>query len=187
MSDDNTTPTPPAGDGGGTTPPNGGAAPGKPDTGGEPDWQAKVAAAEREVEKWKSLARKHEGNAKANADAASKAKTVEQQLEELRAQLAERDEQDLVRNGRLAKAQVRTKLAEAGIRGDAAAGLLDLVDAAALLRDGEPDDKAIAKFADSLTKLTGQAVPDPDQGRRGGEAPADMNNLIRRAAGIKTS
>jgi len=162
--------------------PNGAA----PDTGDATDWQAKVTALEAEAEKWRTLARKHEGRAKENATAASRTKTVEEQLDELRSQLAQRDIADVERSARLALTQVRTRLAEAGIRGADASGLLELVNGTALLADGEPDEKAIDKLATSLTRIAGRASPDPDQGRKGGSGPPDMNTLIRRAAGVGT-
>jgi hypothetical protein len=141
------------------------------------DWKA-------EAEKWKTQARKHESRAKENADAAKAKKTVEQQLDELRGQLSERDKRETERNGRLALAQLNARLAEAGIKRDDVAGLLKRIKADDLLADGEPDEGAIAELTDSLVKITGRATPDPDQGRKGGKAPLDMNQLIRRAAGV---
>lgn len=143
----------------------------------EPDWKA-------EAEKWKGLARKHEDRARQNAQAATKARTVEQQLEELRSQLAERDQREQERSGRLAMAQLDAQLAKAGIERDDVAGLLKRIKATDLLKDGEPDESAIGELAESLKKIAGRATPDPDQGAKGGKAPLDMNQLIRRAAGI---
>jgi hypothetical protein len=143
----------------------------------EPDWKA-------EAEKWRILARKHEDRAKQNAQAVSKAKTVEQQLADLRGQLEERDKRDVERNGRLAMAKLDAQLAKAGIERADVDGLLKRIKGADLLADGEPDDKAIGELADSLMKVAGRATPDPDQGKQGGKAPLDMNQLIRRAAGI---
>lgn len=149
-----------------------------PATGGDTtDWKA-------EAEKWKGHARKSEARAKENAQAAHRAKTVEQQLEELRSQLGERDKREQERNGRLAVAQLNTRLAEAGIKRDDVDGLIKRISPADLLSDGEPNDEAIAELADSLTKIAGRATPDPDQGLKGGKAALDMNQLIRRAAGI---
>lgn len=148
-----------------------------PDTGSGQgvDWKA-------EAEKWKALARRHEGRAKANADAASKAKTVEEQLAELRQSAAERDARDAERVAAHALDKVRAQLAENGIRHDDVSGLLGLVDTASLVRDGAPDDTAIGRLAESLTRVAGRATPDPDQGRGGGSGPVDMSALIRRAA-----
>lgn len=140
-----------------------------------------------DLERWKGLARKHEGRAKQNADAASKAKTVEDQLSELRTQIADRDVAQVERSGRQALDRVHTQLAEAGIKRDDVAGLLELVDPTVLLKDGDPNDEAITKLANSLAKVAGRVQPDHDQGRKGGSAPPNMNDLIRRAAGIRTS
>jgi hypothetical protein len=147
------------------------------DTEDSTDWKA-------EAEKYKELAQKNDIRAKQNAQAAQKAKTVEQQLEELRGQLTERDRREVERNGRLALAQLNTRLAENGIKKDDVAGLLKRIKADDLLADGEPDEGAIAELTDSLVRITGRATPDPDQGRKGGKAPLDMNQLIRRAAGV---
>lgn len=116
--------------------------------------------------------------------AAAAAKTVEQQLEELRGQLGERDKRETERNGRLALAQLNTRLAEAGIKRDDVAGLVKRISATDLLDKGEPDEGAIGELADSLIRIAGRATPDPDQGKQGGKGSLDMNQLIRRAAGI---
>jgi hypothetical protein len=147
---------------------------GSSDTEDTTDWKA-------EAEKWKAQARKHETRAKENT---SRAKTVEQQLEELRGQLSERDKREVERNGRLALSQLNTRLAEHGIKRGDVEGLLKRIKASDLLDDGEPDEKAISELTDTLVKITGRASPDPDQGRKGGKAPLDMNQLIRRAAGV---
>jgi hypothetical protein len=146
---------------------------------------AELTRLKTDLEKWKSLARRHEGRAKENAQAAAKAKSVEEQIEELRSQLAERDVADVERNGRLAMTQVHAALAEAGIKKSDVEGLLELVDPTTLLTDGEPNEKAINKLAASLTKVAGKVTPDRDQGRKGGNAPPNMNDIIRRAAGIR--
>jgi hypothetical protein len=152
-----------------------------------PDATDELARLKADLDKWKSLARRHEGRAKENAQAAAKAKTVEDQIAELRSQLAERDVADVERNGRMAMTQVHAALAEAGIKKADAAEFLDLVDPTILLTDGQPDDKAITKLADSVKKLAGRITPDFDQGRKGGTAPPNMNDLIRRAAGVRTN
>jgi hypothetical protein len=150
------------------------------------DYKALAAQAQADAERWKAMSRKHEERAKANADAAAGAKTVEQQLEEMRKALAERDVADVSRSGRMAMTTVQARLAEHGFARADVAGLLELVDPVSLLKDGEPDESAIKKLADSLIKVGGRITPDPDQGRRGGKAPADMNSLIRRAAGHRS-
>lgn len=143
-----------------------------------------VAALKADLEKWRGLARKHEDRAKQNAQAASRAKTVEQQVEELRGQLSERDKRELERSGRLAMSHLNARLAEAGIKKDDVAGLLKRITPTDLLADGEPDEAAIGELAESFVRIAGRATPDPDQGKRGGKAPLDMNQLIRRAAGF---
>lgn len=152
--------------------------------------QDELAQWRAEADKWKNLARKHEARArqnedraKQNADAASKAKTVEEQLNELREQLVQRDIADIERASREATAQIHLRLAEAGVSRNDAAGLLETVDPIRLLNDGQPDEKAIKKLADSLIRLSGRATPDPDQGRRGDDGPLNMNDILRRAAG----
>ena len=151
------------------------------DTGSDDDTKTELARLKADLDKWKSLARRHEGRAKENAQAAAKAKSVEEQIAELRSQLAERDVADVERNGRLAMTQVHAALAEAGIKKADAAGFLELVDPVTLLTDGQPDDKSISKLAESIKKLAGRVTPDVDQGRKGGSAPPNMNDLIRGA------
>lgn len=146
--------------------------------------RAQLEAALKDGEKWKATSRKHEGRAKENADAASKAKTVEQQLEDVRKQLGDQAQRDAERNGRLALSQVETQLAAAGFNAADLKGLLSRIPPTSLLSEGEPDEKAIDELAKSLIKVGGRTTPDRDQGRRGGDAPVDMNTLIRRAAGV---
>lgn len=112
------------------------------------------------------------------------AKTLQQRITDMERELAERNERDATRTGRLALSQLNTRLAEAGIKQEDVAGLLKRISPADLLTDGEPDETAIGELADSLTRIAGRATPDPDQGKQGGKAPLDMNQLIRRAAGI---
>ena len=178
-----TDPTPPAAPAGQAPP---ATPPQTPPATGDVDYKALAEQAKADAERWKAHARKHEERAKANAEAAAGAKTVEQQLEEMRKALAERDVADVTRSGRMAMTQVQARLAEHGFARADVAGLLELVDPVSLLKDGEPDEAAIKKLADSLIKVGGRTTPDPDQGRRGGKAPVDMNSLIRRAAGHRS-
>jgi hypothetical protein len=138
------------------------------------DWQA-------EARKWRTLARKHEAQAKANT---KQAKTIEQQVADLQKQLSEREQRDVERSSRLAMARLDAQLAQGGIERSDVEGLLKRIKGADLLADGEPDDAAIGELAESLKKIAGRATPDPDQGKRGGKGPLDMNQMIRRAAGI---
>lgn len=152
---------------------------------GDAETQAELARLRADVEKWRGLARKHEGRARENAGAVTKAKSAEDRLTALEQQLTERDNAYTERSGRLAMSQVRTRLASAGIKPEDAAEILEGYDPGALLDDGEPNDEAIKKLANSLIKVVGRVAPDQDQGRKGGAAPPNMNDLIRRAAGIR--
>jgi len=148
------------------------------------DYKALAAQAQADAERWKAMSRKHEERAKANADAAAGARTVEQQLEDMRKVIADRDVADVARNGRMAMTTVQAQLAGQGFSPDDVAGLLEQIDPVRLLKDGEPDDGAIKKLVESLIKVGGRSTPDRDQGQRGGNGPMDMNALIRRRAGV---
>lgn len=163
-------------------------APETPDTGtrketGSADLESRIAAAQAEVEKWKGLARKHEDRAKANAADASKAKTVEQQLSELQQRLSDRDAADAQKTAVLASEKLTARLVRAGLTDEDATVIAANVDASRLVKDGSPDAKAIDELAASLAKVASRPAPDPDQGRKNGSVPADMNALIRQAAG----
>lgn len=99
-----------------------------------------TAAAAGDAARWKHLARKHEGRARSNAAAAARVEAVEQQLR--------------AANARLALSQVRARLAAAGIRGAAATVPVAMLDAAALLTDGEPDESKIATTVAALIAAT---------------------------------
>lgn len=115
--------------------------------------------------------------------AANQSKTLEERLTAAEKVIAERDVRDIERNGRLALSQVKAKLAEEGFSASDADGLLEQIDPARLLTNGEPDVKSIEKLATSLSKFAGRTTPDRDQGQRGGDASPGMNQIIRRAAG----
>lgn len=160
----------------------------KPDTGTAPpadttDWKALAAAAQADAEKWKSQSRKHEDRAKANADAASKAKTVEEQLAELQQRLSDRDTADTQKTVALAGEKLAAKLVRAGLSDADATVIAGNVDASRLVKDGSPDTKAINELAAALAKVAGRPTPDLDQGRKSDSPPPDMNTLIRQAAG----
>src|SRR5918997_635160 len=143
-----------------------------PDTGtDDTDWRAEADRLARDAAKWKALARKHEGTARQRSDAASKAPELEQQVAELREQMAARDVAEVERSGRLALERVHTRLAKAGIEPGDVKGVLGRIDPTVLLKDGQPNDDAITELAESLTKVAGRVSPDPDQGRKGGNAP----------------
>ncbi|MDT0302908.1 hypothetical protein [Streptomonospora wellingtoniae] len=128
-------------------------------------------------------ARTWEQRAKDNKSAADEKQTLQQQVDELRDQMTQRDLADVERNGKLAMTQVESQLAERGIKPEDAKDLLSQIDPTRLLADGDVDTKAVKKLAESLTKVAGRATPDLDQGQRGGDGPTDMNNWIRRKSG----
>jgi len=126
-----------------------------------------------------------EKRAKENKSAADTAKTLEQQVEELRGSLAKREQADAERNAKLAMSQVKSALADKGVRMEDVKDLLAEIDPAARLLDGgDVDDQAVERLAASLARAAGRPAPDPDQGRKGGTPPSDMNQLIRRASGV---
>lgn len=137
-----------------------------------------------EVKRRLEHSRTWEQRAKENKGAADQAKTLQEQLDEVQRSLSERDERDVKRAGQLALTQVQSALAEAGIKADDVQELLDELDPKRLLKDGEPDDKAIGRIVGALRKAAGRPTPDPDQGKSGGKGPSDMNALIRRSVGI---
>lgn len=161
---------------------------GKPDTGSKPasdttDWKALAEKHAADVEKWKSQARKHEERAKSNADAASKTKTVEEQLADMQQRLAEREEADAKVATDRAVESLTARMVRAGMSDKDAAEFAGDIDPSRLLSDGKPDLKAIEAIAGRLAKAAGRPTPDPDQGRRSTGGTADMNTLIRQAAG----
>ena len=151
------------------------------------DWKAFAAESGLSVSKLKERlehARTWEQRAKDNKGAADQAKTLQQQVEDLRQEQATRDERDGKRAERLALADVRAGLSDAGIKTDDVKDLLGEIDPRRLIKDGEPDDKAVARLVSALAKAAGRATADPDQGKTGGKPPSDMNALIRRSVGI---
>lgn len=135
-----------------------------------------------EVRKKLGHARTWQTRAQQNYDTAQQVPTLQQQIEKLQQDLTQRDERDTTRAERSALAELRGALGERGVKWDDIDEMLR-PDPKRLLKDGDPDDAAITKFATALAKNAGRATPDPDQGQRGGDAPTDMNAMIRRAAG----
>lgn len=131
-----------------------------------------------------SHARTWEQRAKDNKGAADQLPTLQQQLDQVRKDLADRDVRDVERSGRLAMAQVRAGLANARVSEDDVKDLLAEIDSTRLLKDGEPDEQAINRIVGALSRAAGRPVPDRDQGQRGAAPATDMNTLIRRAAGM---
>lgn len=158
------------------------------DDGGGGDGDVDLAAVAKELGLTPAQARRRlrnagtwEQRAKDNYEGSQRAQTLEQQMEELRGQIADRDVRDVERNCRMAMTQVNAGIAESGIKPKDVADLLEHVDPMRLLKDGEPDDDAIAKVVKSISRAGGRSAPDNDQGQRGGK-PTDMNALLRNFA-----
>jgi hypothetical protein len=135
-----------------------------------------------EVKQKLEHARTWESRAKANGKAATEAQTLAEQVSEMRKALADRDAQDIARSERLAVTELRSSLAESGLDRSEIAEALELVDSSRLLKDNEPDEKAIAAMAKRLAKLAGRAQPDRDQGAGGGQnggGGLSMNDWVR--------
>lgn len=138
-----------------------------------------------EVEKWKSLARRHEERAKANAGAVK-------ELEELRsksmtdqeravAEAISKARTDTLREvaAKLVAAEIRTAVTGRGVDADA---LLYGVDHSRFLGDDlEPDTDAIRAWVDRVAPArtepdrAKQAWPDLGQGARGGQNSMALN------------
>lgn len=146
---------PPAAPDTGTTEPSG--------TEGAKDWAA-------EAEKWKALARKHEGNAKANAEAASRLAALEESQKTEQQKLAERADK-AEREAAAARAEtIRFRVA-------AAKGV------PAELLSGSTEEELTAA-ADRLIEFRGgnqtaPARPDLRQGAQGGAPSPDANDWLR--------
>lgn len=134
-----------------------------------------------EVEKWKSLSRKNEAQAKANSQAAK-------ELEELKkASLS--DQEKLIASTReetatAVRREFAGKFVEAELKSAIAGKTLD---AASLLsfdrnsfidESGEVDSNAIAAWVEAHTKAPETALPDLGQGVRG-KSPAGKPQLSR--------
>lgn len=167
-----------------STPPAGSSTP-PPASPGNDAAAQRVTDLERQLEEWKGHARKHEDRAREMAGQLKGTKSDKERLAELEQAISSAQQDQLNERAFSALTQVQLRLAEAGIKSEDVAGLIELVDASALLKDGKPHGETIKKFADSLIKVAARATPDPDQGRSGGDGPADMNTLIRRAVGVQ--
>lgn len=154
---------------------------------GAAEWKAladEVGMSPAEIKTKLGHARTWEKRATDNVEAAKQLPTLQQQLDEMKQTLADRDVRDVERAGKLAVTQVRSALSDAGIKADDVKDLLAEIDPSRLLKDGEPDQKAIERIVGALRKAAGRPTPDQDQGRRSSTAPTDMNALIRRSVGI---
>lgn len=133
------------------------------------------AALLAEVEKWKTLARKHETRAKDNSDAAKKAEQLQAELEQFRQASMTETEKALAKATSEAEAkgraealgQVGQRLVRAEFRALAAGaipdldGVLDDLNLAKFIgSDGEPDGKAIAAAVKRLTPPPPPAAPE---------------------------
>lgn len=155
--------------------------PQKPDT-GEKDWQA-------EAEKWKALARKHEGSAKANADAAKRLAEIEEanktDLEKAVDAARKEGTSEALRSlaPRLVAAEFR--IAAAGrLTTEQVSELIEDLDLSKYLtEDGEVDTKRVAKKVEALAPAQSRTPPSFGGGPRASAPVTDMNQLIRRAAG----
>lgn len=145
-----------------------------------------------EIEKWKALAQKHEKRAKENADKAKgydelKQSQMTEQEKAVEAAKAEaRAEAIREAAPRLVFAEFRA--AAAGrLTAEQVAELIEDLDMTKYLTDsGEVDTERVTKKVDALAPAAQARQPFPDlgQGRRGGSTKtADMNSVIRRAAG----
>lgn len=147
-----------------------------------------------EVAKWKSLARKHEDQAKRNAKAAKELEQLKRsQMDENEKAIAEAEE----RGRQAARLEVAEKLAAAeikaelkGVVDDPAAIVEDLNLRKYVTDDGEVDSDAVAQLREKFSKLaksssdggnsngsgagTGKGGPDLRQGVRGGNRPAQL-------------
>jgi hypothetical protein len=142
----------------------------------EPDWKA-------EAGKWKELSRKTEADARKAHSELKKlqsASMTEQERAVEEATARGRDEAMAKVASRLVDAEVRASAAGRGIDADA---LLEGLDRSRFLGDdGEPDREAIETYLDRLAPKQAKRL-DLGQGARDGASSADMNSLLRRAAG----
>lgn len=150
--------------------------------GGADKLQAQIDKLTEDLSKWKAQSRKHESQAKQNAEAAKEKQTVEEQLTQLREQMAARDAADVADKAELAGERLQAQLVRGGLSDDDATTLVGTIDVYRLLEEGKPDGKEIDRLAKSLLKIGTRQTPDRDQGRKGGEAPPTMSELIRDAA-----
>lgn len=125
-------------------------------------------------------ARTWEQRAKENKAAATENQTLQEQLTKLQQDLATQAERDEARTEKVALAKLEAALAKHHVEWVDVDEVLR-PDPKKLVKDGEPNDEAIAAYAAALAKAHGRPTADPDQGRTGGDAPGDMNTLFRRA------
>lgn len=142
-----------------------------PDTGEESestDWKA-------EADKWKALARKHEAHAK-KAD-----KAHSDELDHLREQANTQETAATEARHALAREQLHTKLARAGLSEDDATALTEHIDPVRLTEDGQPSAKAIDAVAASLSRSASRGV-DEDQGQTSESPTFSPDQWLRKKA-----
>lgn len=128
----------------------------------------------QETEKWKTLARKHEERAKANAKAAA-------ELEELKKSMLTDQEKAIEEAKREARkatvAEFSSKLVDAKLEASLNGRVLDanavlsFEKSKFITEDGDVDEDAISNWVESNTKTPDTVFPDLAQGQRG-TAPA---------------
>lgn len=118
---------------------------------------------------------------KSDEDAKAK-QTVEEQLEQLRKDMADRDAAATAEKAEIATDRLHSKLVRGGLSDDDASTLVGTIDAFRLLEEGKPNGSEIDRISKALLKIGTRQAPDRDQGRKGGDAPPSMNEIIRTAA-----
>lgn len=144
------------------------------------DWKSEAERLAAEAEKWKTLSRKHESRAKANADKAKKYDESDlTDAEKLAAEAEERGRTAaLAETGRrLAAAEVRAALA--GIVPDPKSIVEDLDLSRYVADDGEVDEDAVTALRDKYASLAkpGRPKGSADGGNRGGDKPKRATSL----------
>jgi hypothetical protein len=134
-----------------------------------------------ELEKWKTLARKHEERAKANAKAASELDQIKQSmLTDQEKAIAEakreaRQETMAEYSKRLVDAKLESALNGRVLDGNA---VLTFDKSAFITEDGEVDEQAISKWVEANSKSPEPTYPDLGQGQRGSSTPLNGDPLL---------
>jgi hypothetical protein len=167
-----------------------------PDTGTPPPPDTGTTDLAAEVDKWKTLAQKHEGRAKANADAARELERVRREaMSDQERAVAEAVDAAKAATAAEVIARLGTSLVRAEIRAAAAGRLSDdqldtvtaqLNVAGFLAEDGQVDRAAVTRFVDALVPAPTEppsppGFPDLGQGARstGGAPPLNGDPLLR--------
>jgi SpoVK/Ycf46/Vps4 family AAA+-type ATPase len=141
-----------------------------------------------ELEKWKSLARKQEERAKANAKAAQELEQLKQQsmsdIERAVAEAKAEGRTEVVREASTKVALATLKAAAAG-RFELTEEFLEGVNLAAFVDDdGEVDEAKVAKFIEGIApKDEPRRIPDLGQGPRGSTTPLGSDPLLNSLKG----